>query len=83
MEIWKGGHPHNYDVHTKWRRGQAQVDACGRGRGQLHVVVHIKEIIAYTNVILSSFHAKKLAFFKPEFRFGRKKKWKFFVDINY
>jgi len=52
-------------------RGQAQVDACGRGKigTKPHVDVHKKKIeLESTDVILSSSHAKKLASFLPEFR---------------
>ena len=50
---------------TSTRRGrgcQAQVDACGRGRGQAPCG-HRKLKLESTDVILSSSHAKKLASF--------------------
>ena len=61
--------------------GQAQVDACGWGEGQLHVDVHTKKLEP-TDIILSSFHAKKFPFLYKNFFFGRNKKWKFFVNTN-
>ena len=57
--------PSIYDVHTK--AGLAHMDACGRWResapcGRPH------RKLEPTDVVLSSSHAKKLAFFGPEFR---------------
>src|SRR6218665_3239715 len=66
---------------TSTRRGggQAQVDACGRGRGQaLCGRPHIKFKIESTDVILSSSHAKKLASLLPEFRPWTEQKVEFF-----
>jgi len=53
--------PSIYDIHTEGGRGQAQVDACGRGPapcGRPHRKL---------NVIPSTFHAKKLVYFLLEF----------------
>ena len=52
------------------RRGQAQVDACGRGeRGPAPFGrPHRKLKLESADVILSSSHEKKLASFLPEFR---------------
>src|SRR6218665_3710449 len=60
--------PSIYDIHTEG--GQAQVDACGRGReGQAPCGrPHRKLKIESTDVILSSSHAKKLVSFLPESR---------------
>jgi len=76
--------PSIYDVHTEEGGGQAQVDACGRGKGGPAPCgrPHIKLKLESTDVILSSSHAKKLASFLPEFRLWTEKKWKFFCDIN-
>src|SRR6218665_3712949 len=62
------GHP--FMTSTQRGRGQAQVDACGRGRvGQAPCGrPHRKLKLESTDVILSSSHAKKLASFLPEFR---------------
>jgi len=49
---------------------QAQVDACGRGRGGGQAPCgrpHRKLNLESTDVILSSSHAKKLVYFLPEF----------------
>src|SRR6218665_14486 len=43
---------------------------------------HRKLKLESTDVILSSSHAKKLAFFLPEFRLWTEKKLKFVCDIN-
>ena len=49
--------------------GQAQVDACGRGRGQAPCGrPHRKLKLESIDVILSFSHAKKLVSFLPEFR---------------
>jgi len=64
-----GGHPF---MTSTWRGvgGQAQVDACGRGRwcqapcGRPHRKLNLES----TDIILSSSHAKKLMYFLPEFR---------------
>ena len=51
------------------RGGKAQVDACGRGRGQVPCGrPHRKLKLESTDIILSSSHAKELASFLPEFR---------------
>ena len=79
---WGKG-PSIYDVHTEGGGGQAQVDACGRGKGPAPCGrPHRKLKLESTDVILSSSHAKKLASFLPEFRLWTEKKWKFFCDIN-
>ena len=66
------------------RGGPAQVDACGRGRGQAPCGrPHRKLKLESTDVIQSSSHTKKLAsFFYQNFVFGRNKKWKFLCDRN-
>src|SRR6218665_3764765 len=70
--------PSIYDVHTEGGGGQAQVDGgpapCGRP--------HRKLKLEFTDVILSSSHAKKLASFLPEFCLWTEKNWKFVCDIN-
>src|SRR6218665_613631 len=71
---------------TSTRRGkggQAQVDTCGRGRGQAPCGrTHRKLKLESADVILSSSCAKKLASFLPEFLLWTEKNWKFFWDIN-
>ena len=64
--------------------GQAQVDACGRGRGEAPCGrPHRKLKLESTDVILSSSHEKKLVYsFYQNFVFGRNKMWTFFGDIN-
>src|SRR6218665_780307 len=59
------GHP----FMTSTRRGQAQVDACGRGwGGQASCGRPQRKLqLESTDVILSSSHAKKLVYFLPEF----------------
>ena len=56
-------------------RGQAQVDACGRGEGGPAPCgrPHRKLKLESTDIILSSSHAKKLAYFSPEFRLWTEK----------
>ena len=51
----------------------AKVDACGRGRGQLHVDVYTQKLEP-TDDILSSSHAKKLEILYQNFVFGWNKK---------
>jgi len=60
---------------TRRGRGQAQVDACGRGRGQSPCGrPHRKLKLESTDVILSSSHAKKLvSFFYHNFIVGQNK----------
>ena len=61
-------------------RGQAQVDSCRRvGEAQCGRT-HRK--LEPTEVILSSYHAKKLAFLDQNFSYVRNKKQTFFVNIN-
>ena len=62
--------PSIYDVHTEGGGGQAQVDACGLGGGGPAPCgrPHRKLQLEFTDIILSSCHAKKLASFLPEFR---------------
>ena len=63
--LTNGKGPSIYDVHTEGVRGQAQVDACGRGeRGPAPCGrPHKKFKLESTDVTLSSTHAKKLASF--------------------
>jgi len=71
-------------MSTQRGRGQAQVDACGRGEDQAPCGrPHRKLKLQTIDVILSS-HAKKLeSFFYQNFVFVRNKKWKFFgVDVH-
>jgi len=43
MQLAVGNHPF---MTSTWRgRGQAQMDACGWGLGQLHVDVHTKNLL--------------------------------------
>ena len=58
-------------MDTRRRVGEG-LAPCGRPQKKLEP----------TDVILSSFHAKKLSFFNQNFVFGRNNKWTFFVDIN-
>src|SRR6218665_3574659 len=58
--------------------GQAQMDACGQGKGGKAPCERPHRKLESTNVILSSSHAKKLASFYQNFVFGRNKKWEFF-----
>jgi len=53
------GHP----LMTSTRRGQAQVDTCGRGKGGQAPSGRPHRKLESTDVILSSSHAKKLALF--------------------
>src|SRR6218665_802559 len=57
--------PSIYDVHMEGGGSQAQVDACGRGRGGQAPCgrPHRKLKLKSTDVILSSSHAKKVAYF--------------------
>src|SRR6218665_3019888 len=78
-----------YDVHTEGGGGQAQVDACGRGRrggpapcGRPHRKLKL-ESTDRTDVILSSSHAKKLASFYQNFVFGQKKSGNFSALESY
>ena len=70
--------PSIYDVHTEGGGGQAQVDACGRGEGdpapcgRPHRKLKLES--TPTDVILASYHAKKLASFLPGFRLWTEKK---------
>ena len=66
-----------YDVHTQG--GQTQVDACGRGKGYPAPCgrPHRKLKLESTDVILSSYHAKKLASFLPEFHLWTEKSGNF------
>ena len=74
--------PSIYDVHTEGR-GQAQVDACGRGRVQAPCErPHRKLKLESTDVILFSPHAKKLASFFTRISSLDRKEWKFFCNIN-
>jgi len=62
--------PSIYDVHTEGGFGdQAQVDACGWGKGSCPSSgrPHRKLNIESSDVILSFSHAKKLVSFLPEF----------------
>ena len=65
-------------------RGQAQVDACGRGEGVQPPCgrPHRKLKLEYTDVILSSSRANKLASFLTRISSLDRKKRKFFCDIN-
>src|SRR6218665_3861954 len=67
------GHP--FMTSTLRGRGQAQVDACGRGGGGPAPCgrPHRKLKLRSTDVILSSSQAKKLASFYQNFAFGQKK----------
>src|SRR6218665_3468680 len=68
--------PSIYDVHMEGGGSQAQVDACGRGRGGQAPCgrPHRKLKLKSTDVILSSSHAKKVAyFFYQNFVLGRNK----------
>src|SRR6218665_649494 len=56
-----------YDIHTDGERDQAQVDACGRGRGQLQVDVHTENYIPLTTSCLLLMQRSWR--FLPEFRF--------------
>jgi len=56
-------------THVDGRWGPAP---CGRSHRKLEP----------TDIILSSFHAKKLVFLYQNFVFGRNNKWTFFVNIN-
>jgi len=60
--------PSIYDVHTEEVvGGQVEVNACGQDKGSAPSGrLHRK--LEPTDVILSSSHAKKLAFFGQEFR---------------
>src|SRR6218665_3555531 len=71
--------PSIYDVHTEVGRGQAQVDAYGRGRGGPAPCgrPHRKLKLESTDVILSFSHAKKFASFLPEFRLWTEKSGNF------
>src|SRR6218665_552341 len=61
--------PSIYNVHMEGEEGQAQVDACGRGRGPTPCGrSHRKLKLESTDVIMSSSHAKKLESYLPEFR---------------
>src|SRR6218665_3120075 len=77
------GHP----FMTSTRRGEGvglrwtHVDG-GRGGPAPCGPPHRKLKLEFTDVILSSSHAKKLTSFLPEFRLLTEKKWKFFCDIN-
>ena len=76
--------PSIYDVHTEGGRGSGSGGCmwtegggpapCGRP--------HRKFKLEFTDIILSSSHAKKLASFLPEFRIWTEKEWKFFCNIN-
>ena len=53
--------PSTYDVHTEgW--GQAQVDTCGTGVSSMSPCGRPHRKLEPTDIILSSSHAKKLAF---------------------
>src|SRR6218665_489571 len=71
------GHPF---MTATWRGAQAQVDACGWGRGGQAPCgrPHRKLKIESTYVILSSSHAKKLVSFLPEFRLWTESKVEIF-----
>src|SRR6218665_2110459 len=76
--------PSIYDVHTEGGGGHSHVDACGRGRrgpapcGRPHRKLKLQS----TDVILSSYRAKKLASFLPAFHRWTEKNRTFFCDIN-
>ena len=58
------GHP--FMTSTRRGRGQAQVDACGWGRGSAPCGCP-QQKLEPTDDILSSSHARKLVIFVPEF----------------
>src|SRR6218665_3222306 len=61
------GHP--FMTSTRRGRGQAQVDACGRGEGSSPMWTSTQKLkLESIDMILSSSHAKKLVYFLPEFR---------------
>ena len=76
--------PSIYDFHMEGGRGSGSGGRMWTGGGGQPLCgrPHRKLKLESTDVILSSFHAKKLASFLPEFRLWTGKKWKFFCDIN-
>jgi len=62
-------------------RSQAQVDACGRGRGISVMWTSTQKFRAHWRHPVF-FSCKEVGIFYQNFAFGWNKKWKFFIDIN-
>src|SRR6218665_1839481 len=77
--------PSIYDVHTEGGGGQAQVDACGRGRGSSPMRTSTQKIkIRVHRRHTVFFSCKEVGIFFTRISSLDKKKWKFvgLCDIN-
>src|SRR6218665_64559 len=75
--------PSIYDVHTEEGGGQAQVDACGRGRGSSPMWTSTQKIkIRAHRRHTVFFSCKEVGVFFARISSLDRKKWKFFCDIN-
>src|SRR6218665_3950991 len=75
--------PSVYDVHTEGVRGQAQVDACGRGEGSSPMCTSTQKIkIRAHSRHIVFFSCKEVGVFFTRISSLHRKRWNFFCDIN-